>query len=234
MGLITVVRHGQASSFDRAYDQLSDTGREQGRLLGDYWAARGFEWDRVLVGPRLRHRETEESVAGAYRARALPWPSAETIDDLDEIDMAKVAAHVAGKPTSESESLHLHDVPEHDRPRALKALFARMSGVTRDFAAGRITAPDAESWEEFKVRARAVLDLMADSGKGKRVLAFSSGGLTGMLVGCALGLNDEKTIDLMMQVRNGSYTSFLYSPGRCTLTSFNAVPHLFPDMWTVG
>ena len=72
------------------------------------------------------------------------------------------------------------------------------------------------------------------SGKGKRVVAFSSGGLTGMLVGCALDLEDDKTIDLMMQVRNCSYTSFLYSPGRCTLTSFNAVPHLYPDMWTVG
>ncbi len=234
MGLITVVRHGQASSFGKAYDQLSDIGKEQGRLLGEYWATRGIGWDRVLVGPRLRHRETEESVAKSYRARGLPWPGAETIDGLDEIDMAKVVAHLSGKPASDTENLHMHEVPEEDRPRALKALFARMMGVTRDFAAERLTVPNAESWKEFKDRARQVLDFMANSGTSKRVLAFSSGGLTGMLIGCALDLQDDKTIDLMMQVRNGSYTSFLYSPGRCTLTSFNAVPHLFPDMWTVG
>jgi broad specificity phosphatase PhoE len=234
VGLITVVRHGQASSFGKVYDQLSDIGKEQGRLLGDYWANRGIGWDRVLVGPRLRHRETEEVVATAYRARGLPWPSAEPIDDLDEIDMAKVIAHTSGKAASDAEKMHLHEVPEADRPRALKDLFAHMAGLTREYASGRLTVPDAETWEEFKARAQRVLDLMVASGKSKRVLAFSSGGLSGMLVGCALGLTDEKTIDLMMQVRNASYTSFLYSPGKCTLTSFNAVPHLFPDMWTLG
>jgi broad specificity phosphatase PhoE len=109
-----------------------------------------------------------------------------------------------------------------------------MQGLTRDFAAGRITAPDAESWAEFRARGQLILDVMQSSGKSKRVLAFSSGGLTGMLVGCVLDLSDEKTIDLMMQIRNGSYTSFMYSPGRCSLTSFNSVPHLRPAMWTIG
>jgi broad specificity phosphatase PhoE len=234
MGLVTVVRHGQASSFGKTYDQLSDTGQQQGRLLGDYWADRGIAWDRVFVGPRLRHRETEECVARAYRARGLPWPGAELLPALDEIEMAKVISHLAGEPRSDSESMHLHEVPEEDRPRALKAMFVRMAGVTREYAARRLVVPGAETWEEFKARARGALGLMVGSGKGKRVVAFSSGGLTGMLVGCALDLEDDKTIDLMMQVRNCSYTSFLYSPGKCTLTSFNAVPHLYPDMWTVG
>jgi broad specificity phosphatase PhoE len=234
MGLVTVVRHGQASSFGKTYDQLSDTGQRQSRLLGEYWVDRGIVWDRVLVGPRLRHRETEERVARAYRARGLPWPEAEALPALDEIEMAKVISHLSGKTHSDSESMHLHEVPEQDRPQALKAMFARMAGVTRDYAARRLVVPGAETWEEFKARASLALGFMVGSGKGKRVVAFSSGGLTGMLVGCALNLEDEKTIDLMMQVRNCSYTSFLYSPGKCTLTSFNAVPHLYPDMWTVG
>jgi len=170
----------------------------------------------------------------AYRARGLSWPAAELLPALDEIEMAKVISHLAGEPQSDRESMRLHEVTEEDRPRALNAMFARMAVITRDYAARRVVVPDAETWEDFKARARRVLDFMVDSGKGKRVVAFSSGGLTAMLVGCALDLRDDKTIDLMMQVRNCSYTSFLYSPGRCTLTSFNAVPHLYPDMWTVG
>jgi broad specificity phosphatase PhoE len=234
MGLITVVRHGQASTFGKQYDLLTELGQEQSRLLGEYWADRGIEWDRVLVGPRLRHRATEEAVSATYRARGLPWPDAETIDGLDEINMTRVASYLAGKGLTSEESMDLHEVPEHERPQALKASFVRMQQLTRDFAAGHITAPDAESWDEFKARGQLTLDVLASSGKGKRVLAFRSGGLTGMLVGCVLDLSDEKTIDLMMQIRNGSYTSFMYSPGRCSLTSFNSVPHLRPDMWTIG
>jgi broad specificity phosphatase PhoE len=102
--------------------------------------------------------------------------------------------------------MHLHEVPEQDRPQALKAMFTRMSGITRDYAARRLVVPGAETWAEFKARASRALGLMVGSGKGKRVVAFS----------------------------NCSYTSFLYSQGRCTLTSFNAVPHLYPNLWTVG
>jgi broad specificity phosphatase PhoE len=118
VGVITVVRHGQASSFGKVYDQLSGTGKEQARLLGEYWATRGIGWDRVLVGPRLRHRETEALVANTYRDRGLPWPEPETVDDLDEVDMAKVVAHLAGKPTTGSEAMHLHEVVESEAEAA--------------------------------------------------------------------------------------------------------------------
>ena len=166
MGLVTVVRHGQASSFGKTYEQLSDTRQQQSRLLGEYWVDRGIVWDRVLVGPRLRHRETEEWVARAYRARGLPWPAAEALPALDEIEIAKVISHLSGKSQSDNESMHLYEVPEEDRPRALKAMFARMAGVTRDYAASRLVVPGAETWREFRDRARGALCLMVESCQG--------------------------------------------------------------------
>src|SRR3984893_14433603 len=40
MGLITLVRHGQASFLKEDYDKLSELGELQARTLGEYWVAR--------------------------------------------------------------------------------------------------------------------------------------------------------------------------------------------------
>ncbi|MET0660450.1 MAG: histidine phosphatase family protein [Steroidobacteraceae bacterium] len=236
MGLITVVRHGQASTFAKEYDRLTPTGHEQARQLGEYWADNGIRWDRVLVGPRLRHRQTEEEVAAIFRARGLPWPAAEHFDWLDELDMARVILHLEEQGFNDTErALNMHSVPEGERPQAMKAMFRYMVMVMKEFAGGRIPVPEgAETWKGVQQRAKHALDFMAQSGKSQRVVAFSSGGFTGILVGSVLDLSDAKTIELMMRVRNGSYTSFVYSPESITLNSFNSVPHLAPKLWTLG
>ena len=36
MGNLTLIRHGQASFGEKDYDNLSDLGRKQGHLLGEY------------------------------------------------------------------------------------------------------------------------------------------------------------------------------------------------------
>jgi broad specificity phosphatase PhoE len=233
MGLITVVRHGQAGTFSREYDQLSDLGREQSRRLGAYWAEQGIGWDRVFIGPRARHRETEAFVAKVYRDRGLPWPRAELLEDLNEFEFGNVVRHFSGQAQTEDWT-RLHSVPEGERAEALKAAFRHMFALTRRYASEAHEVPGTESWEEFRVRAGRALATLAGCGAGQRVLAFTSAGFTGMLVGCVLGLDDEKTIDTITQVRNGSYTSIMHSAERRSLTSFNSVPHLTPAMWTVG
>ncbi|MCP4247678.1 MAG: histidine phosphatase family protein, partial [bacterium] len=56
--------------------------------------------------------------------------------------------------------------------------------------------------------------------------AFTSGGATAAAVGLALGLDDEKVLELSWRVRNGSLTELLFSGDRLTLDTFNATPHL--------
>ena len=52
-------------------------------------------------------------------------------------------------------------------------------------------------------------------------------------MGFALKLDDEKTLELSWVVRNAAYTDFLFSRGRFSLVTFNAVPHLSsPDLQT--
>ena len=61
VGVLLLVRHGQASFGTADYDVLSETGWEQGRLLGDWLRARGVTPTAVVRGGMRRHRETAEA-----------------------------------------------------------------------------------------------------------------------------------------------------------------------------
>ena len=87
MSTLTLVRHAQASLFADDYDQLSDVGRQQARLLGEFWACRGTDFDEVYCGPRARQRQTpstfrarDSSSVGPRSPRRLPRRPACTLD----------------------------------------------------------------------------------------------------------------------------------------------------------
>ncbi|HJV74342.1 MAG TPA: phosphoglycerate mutase family protein, partial [Noviherbaspirillum sp.] len=58
MGQIYLVRHGQASFGSANYDQLSELGLEQARLLGEWFANSRQQFHRVVTGDMRRHRQT--------------------------------------------------------------------------------------------------------------------------------------------------------------------------------
>src|SRR6478736_1102556 len=90
MGVLLLVRHGQASFGSDDYDVLSETGWQQARLLGRDLADRGVEPDLVVRGSMRRHRETAEAmIAGAG------WKTEPRVDaDWDEFDhLGVVSAH---------------------------------------------------------------------------------------------------------------------------------------------
>jgi broad specificity phosphatase PhoE len=63
MGLVLLVRHGQASFGADDYDVLSEPGLEQSRVLGAWLAAAGVVPDAVLHGAMRRQRDTATAMA---------------------------------------------------------------------------------------------------------------------------------------------------------------------------
>ena len=61
MSILCLVRHAQASFLTQDYDRLSPLGHEQSRLLGEYCVRHDLHFDRAIIGPRRRHRETAEA-----------------------------------------------------------------------------------------------------------------------------------------------------------------------------
>ena len=226
MGELLLVRHAQASFFGADYDELSAVGREQARALGRHWVRHGVRFDTVYVGPRRRHRETQELVAAVFAEHGRPWPAARELAELDEHDGVAVLKHALGRPASERAAIEAVDPGAAERERLVRAFFRRYREVMRDWARGTLAVPDVESWAEFRARSLRALDAMC-AGQGSAV-AFTSGGLVSSTAGWLLGLDEERVIELSTVLRNTALSEVRYSGRRRSLVSFNALPHL-PD-----
>jgi broad specificity phosphatase PhoE len=225
MSELHLIRHGQASALSDDYDRLSPLGVEQSRRLGDYWAARGMTFDRVLVGPRRRHHQTLEAVAAAYADRRLPWPRAEPFEALDEHSGPELFDHYRDQ---------LMPPGANDGAEGLRRYLAAYQDATRAWARGELETPEhLESWDAFRRRVDDGLATIAGLGdRGVRIAAFTSGGVVAAATGHALDLGDEKIIELSWRVRNATVSELLFSSRGFALLTFNSTAHLEAEQLT--
>jgi broad specificity phosphatase PhoE len=233
MGRLVMVRHAQASFLSQNYDQLSPLGETQARLLGEYWAQRKVAFDRVCTGTAVRHRHTAEIVKEACRTKQLAFPEPMMMADFDEFQGEKVLAESLPQLLESDPAIReLHDAMQMSSNQAEKHTdFQRLFGrVISLWANGNIAAPTAEPWRDFCARVdRGLESFLVNSGKGEAVAIFTSGGPLGVAVRRALHLSTDDTLQVAWMLRNCSFTEFLYSGDRFTLSSFNAFPHLDDD-----
>jgi len=237
MSQLTLVRHGQAAFLEDDYDRLSETGREQARLLGAYWVRHATVFDEVYTGPRARHQQTAELAGAAYAGAGLSWPEPVTLAELDEYDLVGFLNNLAGGLASESQEFadlvagFRRSESERERARSFQKMF---EALTLHWVAGGDTLTGLETWPAFRERVgRALARVTGGPGRGRRVAAFTSGGFIGAAVQRALAAPDRAALEINWRVRNGSLTEFVFTPGRLTLDGFNAVPHLEdPGLWT--
>jgi hypothetical protein len=83
MGVLLLVRHGQASIDAVDYDHLSALGRRQAQALGVRLAHADLPVERMVCGTSARQRDTARELVAA-----LGFPAAQILTDarLDEFD----------------------------------------------------------------------------------------------------------------------------------------------------
>jgi broad specificity phosphatase PhoE len=237
MGVITLVRHGQASLFADNYDELSALGRKQARLLGEYWGRRGTGLDEVYCGPRSRQRQTAGIVGSAYTLAGRTWPDPVVLAELDEYDLGSLfhtlAPELARHDSTFAELLacYRRDEAGPDRERSFRKVF---EALTMHWATTSNSIAGVEGFPAFRDRVqRGLRHIMEKPGSGRRVALFTSGGVIGTSVRLALDAPDRTALDVNWRVRNCSLTEFVFTSGRFTLDSFNALPHLEDSaLWT--
>lgn len=230
MALLTLVRHGQASYLQHDYDKLSALGERQARILGEYWVRAGAVFDQVYYGPACRHLQTGDIVGDVFRKAGVEWPQPVTLPELDEY---------AGIQVMRTFLPGLMET--HEDIRALEAEFRQTAGqneafrvydrlfqrIVRMWVDEQLDAPEVESWKRFRERVRSGIEsIRSRTAKNGRIAVFTSGGVIGASVGQALDLAHQKTLEVSWTSRNASYTEFLFSGGRFSLSSFNNHPHL--------
>jgi broad specificity phosphatase PhoE len=231
MSTLFVVRHGQASFFEDDYDRLSELGREQSRLLGTYWAARDVLFDQVISGPRLRQRDTAQLVGEAYQSAGKAWPEPRVMEHFDEYQAeAVMTAALPMLLETNPQVRRLHEkLQATEGSAAIHRAFQRVYEVViAMWARDELDLPDVERFAPFCERVhQGIEQLVASSADGgQRIALFTSGGPAGIVMQRALGTSDLKALQIAWMVRNGSFSEFLFSGQRFTLSAFNSLPHL--------
>jgi len=237
MGELMLIRHGQASFLTDDYDRLSDLGKEQSRRLGRHWLARGVAPTRVYTGPHLRHRQTLEEVCEVFAATGAPLPEAAELPGLAEFPWDRLMAEalsLSGEQDREAAALaaaYGAAADDRSKRRTFQRLFER---VCRLWAEGRVSGPGIVPWAQFAEEiGAAVAEMTAESPRGARVAAFTSGGPVAVACLHALEIAPHKALELIHTLRNGAVTTFLFSEDRFSLGAFNDVAHLpTPELLT--
>jgi broad specificity phosphatase PhoE len=233
MSRLFFVRHAQASFMEENYDRLSPLGEGQAVLLGRYWARHGVVFDRVCMGPRERQIETCRIVADEYARAGVPFPAPERIVEFDEYDGEAVLRR--GVPELAAHKSHIKDLyeafKETCQPGERHLRFQRLyEAVITIWVNGDLPLDGIEPWDDFAARVGRGLSRFLEAGSSKEQTAiFSSGGPTALTVQHALGLSRLKTLQLSWMVRNCSFSEFVYSKERFSLSAFNEIPHIEDD-----
>jgi broad specificity phosphatase PhoE len=202
MGVLLLVRHGQASLGTADYDRLSDVGRQQAQVTGARLARTDLAVDRVVSGALTRQRDTAEPVLAA-----LGWPASRLrIDErLDEYD------HVGVMATADGE-----------RGRALQSALEEAIGR---WIAG--DSGDGETHEAFIGRVMdSITELAATPGA---TIAVTSGGVIAAYCALALGLPVERWPGLARLIVNASITKIITGHTGTNMVTFNDHAHLETD-----
>ena len=223
MGQIYLVRHGQASFGAEDYDELSDLGAQQSRLLGGWLANLRQPLGRVVTGSLKRHRQTADACLAALPEPLKPgngWRVDAGFDEYDHHEML------------------LRHRPEFKDPAAAKKILEQGGNPRRMFQqifseamarwmSGRFDADYRESWPAFRARCTgAVRKLVDEAGASQTAIVFTSGGPITAICQDLLGIPDERAAALNYGLVNSAMTKLLYQPGRVSLSYLNSFPHL--------
>jgi broad specificity phosphatase PhoE len=232
---VILVRHAQASFLEPKYDKLCATGEVQARLLGEYWTRRGVLFSRACSGPRVRQMETARMVEEAYRNLGREFPELAVMNEFDEYPAETVLKLGLPQLLERFEEIRrLHRAFERakdsgergsdERKRSFQQLFEAVIGM---WVNGELVLDGVESWPDFCARVNRGIAAIANSNSpaGDSVV-FTSGGPIGVAMRRALNLSHADTLQLTWMSRNCSFTEFLNSGDRFTLSTFNAHPHL--------
>jgi broad specificity phosphatase PhoE len=230
MGRLLLIRHAQASFLDENYDKLSEIGAAQALRLGQYWVRKKMVFQQVFTGPRVRQKDTARIVATVYRDGGVPFPEPAVMKEFDEYPADLVLEH--GLPRlleTNDEARELHRAfQDSSSPTQRLVNFEKMfQFLITKWVEGEVVLPSVESWAEFCDRVdRGLSQCMAANGRGQQLPIFCSGGLLGVAMRRALHLSSQDTLRAAWMVRNCSFSEFLFSKDRFTLSTFNSFPHL--------
>ncbi|WP_265442979.1 histidine phosphatase family protein [Flexivirga meconopsidis] len=165
---VLLVRHGQASFGKSDYDQLSDLGHTQSRLLGQFMGTREWRPDRIVTGSLRRHRQTAAEICVAA-GWATPSDTDPVWNELDHVEIINTF-----RPAYKNMLVLKADMVRTFRPRA--AFEDMFTAAIERWAGGEHDDEYTETFTDFDNRVRAAFQGLL-AGDAERTLVISSVGV---------------------------------------------------------
>ncbi len=161
MGLVLLVRHGQASFGADDYDVLSETGVAQSRRLGEWLGETALEPAAVLHGAMRRQRDTATAMVEAAGWRVVP----ELDEGWNEFDHIGVISRRGPDHLDRRPPAGLTD------RQAFQQVFVE---ATARWSGGEHDDEYDETWRDFVDRGRSALERACE--RDGVTVVVSSGG----------------------------------------------------------
>jgi broad specificity phosphatase PhoE len=210
VGVLLLVRHGQGSLGTSNYDELSELGYRQARLVSARLAHADADISRVCCGGLARQRETARVVMAGL---GIPLSDLGTDDRLDEYDHVGVLAG-DGDPFASATT-----------PESRRALQSTLDEAILRWILGGAGYPEPHGAFTGRVGA-VVAELAALPGA---TMAVTSAGVIAVACAQLIGVPDDRWPALARVVVNSSVTKLITGQTGTHLLTFNDHAHLEDD-----
>ncbi len=233
MSRLYLVRHGQAGTR-KSYDSLSDLGRRQARMLGQYFVSEKIHFAAAYSGALVRQEGTAAEVRAAYREAGVCFPEISPEPGWNEFDLAHVYEALAPQLCAED--------PEFDRDYQELVAQTRAAAEQPEASVNRRWLPcdvkvvqawirgrhayDGESWLAFRERVVRCQSKVEPAERDANVVVFTSATPIGIWTALSMEIHDERAMRLAGALHNASWTVLRLQNGDLRLQTFNAIPHL--------
>lgn len=220
MGMIYLIRHGQAGFLKEDYDQLSELGGKQAQLLGSALKKRNQSVFKIRSGSLVRHRKTADHCLKSF-GQKLPC----TIDDRwNEYDHMELL--VKHNPRFTDYNAIGDHLKKEDNP--MRSLQQILNNSIADWIKGE--REYTQAWQLFKENCwMALKELAAQLNSGENAWVFTSGGPISAILIQLLCIEDEQFVGLQGRLVNSSITKVLVGKNGLSLSTYNDYSHLEHD-----
>lgn len=206
MTVIYLVRHGQASFSADNYDQLSDKGIQQAKLVGQYLQKKISRPNRIITGDMLRHQQTATHSINAFLSEETDANISQQEDarwnEYDHQNILGAYNPELATPSSARQYLAQQAKPlEHFKVLFINAIEQWMSADNNPAY--------SESFESFSRRVIGALKDVAEQNKTGNVIIYTSGGPISLVVCYLLGMPLSRFIEVNWSLVNAGVTKIV-------------------------
>lgn len=243
MTTILLARHGQASFGKQNYDQLSNLGVTQARLLGQHYASTQRRIDAIFSGSLVRQRDSARHFWDTYQPfiANVSANNVKAIFDEEAADRHIMPlfnefnhedVFIQASPNSVSQAVIAAELIKENKP--LTSLGELFHIAMQRWHAENHDSDYIESWSQFSNRVQQALDQLCHHvlqnehlDDNSTVLVFTSGGVIAALTAHLLQQGSQTAYQLTKSSVNTGVTAISIQAQTRQLLSYNEYSHLF-------